>query len=235
MNTAARSLVSISAPARITKWAGWIAIFATTAALLLLASLHALSPEFAPSWRMISEYAMGRHAWVLSLMFLTMGAGTCASAVALWPQLHTRAAKAGAWLLIVSGCGGLMASVFDVAHPIGHAIAGLLGVIAFPVAALLLSVALGRNKAWRGARIPLLWMANLSWISVILLVATLAIMTIQMMRIYAGHLPQHAPPSLPPGVLAVDGWADRLIVLTNSAWVLFAADRALRLCRQAEL
>jgi hypothetical protein len=36
---------------------------------------------------------------------------------------------------------------------------------------LLLSVSLGRNEQWRGARKTLLWLANLSWVSVLLLIA----------------------------------------------------------------
>jgi len=32
--------------------------------------LHVLSPEFSPSRRVISEYALGHYPWVLSLMFL---------------------------------------------------------------------------------------------------------------------------------------------------------------------
>jgi hypothetical protein len=128
-----------------------------------------------------------------------------------------------------------LASVFDITHPIGHAIAGLLGVIGFPIAALLLSSALGRNEDWRTARRPLLWIANLSWISVILLIATLAIMTMQMARMNGGHLPQHAPKSLPAGVLALDGWADRLIVLSNCTWVLLAAWHAIRARKRSEL
>jgi hypothetical protein len=69
----------------------------------------------------------------------------------------------------------------------------------------------------------LLCVANLSWISVLSLVAALAIMTMQMSRLNGGHLPQHAPKALPSGVLAWDGWADRLIVLCNCSWVLLAA------------
>lgn len=126
-----------------------------------------------------------------------------------------------------------MACVFDVTHEIGHGIAGLLGVIGFPIAALLLSVHLGRQETWRPARRALLWIANLSWISVVLLVATLAIMTMQMARLNGGHLPQHAPKTLPPGVLAADGWADRLIVLSDWAWVLVAAWRAIQVRRAA--
>jgi hypothetical protein len=210
----------------------WLAISLTGAALLLLAALHVLSPEFAPSWRVISEYAFGHYAWVLSFMFLCMGSSSWALASALRPEVHTAGGKAGLWLLLTAGLGGVMASYFDVRHEIGHSIAGSLGVIGFPVAAMLLSVALGRNSNWRAARSRLLWLANLSWISVVSLIATLAIMTMQMSRLNGGHLPQHAPKVLPPGVLALDGWADRLIVLSNCAWVLVAAWQAIQVSRK---
>lgn len=50
-----------SGSSRIVEPAALLAIALTVIALLLLASLHVLSPEFAPSWRMISEYALGRY------------------------------------------------------------------------------------------------------------------------------------------------------------------------------
>jgi hypothetical protein len=221
--------VTTRSPLQLAGPAAWLAIVMTLVTILLLAALHLLSPEFSPSWRVISEYALGHYAWVLSLMFLSWGISSWALAVAIWPEFHTRAGKVALWLLIVAGIGEAMASAFDVTHEVGHGIAGLLGVIGFPIAALLLSVALGRNQNWRTARRPLLWLANLSWISVVLLVLTLAIMTMQMMKINGGHLPQHAPRYLPPGVLAMDGWADRLIVLSNCAWVLVAAWHAIQL------
>jgi Protein of unknown function (DUF998) len=199
-----------------------VAIVMALVTLLLLASLHFLSPEFDPSFRMVSEYAFGHYGWVLSLMFLAWGISSWALAAALWSQVKTRAGKVGWWLLVIAGLGEAMAAVFDVTHEVGHGIAGLLGVLGFPVAALLLSVSLGRLEAWRPAKKALLWLANLSWISVVLLVATLVLMTIQMTKANGGHLPQHAPRRLPPGVLGLDGWADRLIVLTNCLWVIAA-------------
>lgn len=226
------SVVVLRAPAQIAEMAAWLAIVLTTAAILLLVSLHILSPEFAPSWRMISEYALGRHGRVLSSMFVCMGASPWALAVALWPDVPIRTGKVGIWLLIVAGLGGVMASVFDVTHETGHLIAGLLGVLGFPMGALLLTVSLGRNELWRGARRGMLWLANLTWVSVVLLVATLAIMTMQMFAVTGGHLPQQAPKQLPPGVLALDGWADRLIVLSNCAWLLFAACEKITLGRR---
>ena len=216
---------------RIRERAAQLAVIATIATILLLAMLHVVSPEFSPSWRMVSEYAFGQHAGVLALMFLSWGLSSWALAGAIWSEVHTNAGRAGVWLLIVAGIGEAMASVFDVRHEVGHGIAGLLGVIGFPIAALLLSVSLGRDHAWRPARRPLLWLAIGSSTSVIALVATLAIMMMQITRLNGGHLPQHAPKVLPGGVLALDGWADRLIIVCNCTWVLVAGWYAARLRR----
>jgi hypothetical protein len=209
-----------------------LSIGAAAAVLLLLASLHILSPEFDPSFRMVSEYALGYYGWVLSLMFLAWGISSWELAVALWSQVKTRAGKVGLWFLVIAGLGEAMASVFDITHDPGHSIAGVLGMAGFPIAALLLSVSLGRLHAWRGARSPLLWIANLSWISVVLLGATLVLMTVQFAQANGGQLPQHAPARLPAGVLGLDGWADRLIVLSNCLWVLVAAWQAMKLADQ---
>lgn len=229
MNKVARDPVGATSDvSRIAEPAAWVALLATGATLVLLAALHVLSPEFSPSWRVISEYALGHYGWVLSLMFLCWGISSWALAAALWSEVRTRAGKLGLGFLIVAGIGEAMASVFDVTHEVGHGIAGLLGVVGFPIAALLLSVALGQNENWRTARRLLLWLANLSWISVVLLIATLAIMTVQMVHVNGGHLPQHAPKALPPGVLGLDGWADRMIVLTNCAWVAVAGWHVIR-------
>ena len=209
-----------------------LSIGAAAAVLLLLASLHVLSPEFDPSFRMVSEYALGHDSWVLSLMFLAWGISSWALVVAIWSQVKTTAGKVGLWFLVIAGLGEAMASVFDVTHDIGHSIAGVLGMGGFPIAALLLSVSLGRLHAWRGARSPLLWIANLSWISVVLLVATLVLMTVQFAQANGGQLPQHAPTQLPAGVLGLDGWADRLFVLSNCLWVLVAAWQAMKLADQ---
>jgi Protein of unknown function (DUF998) len=215
--------------------AALLAMGAAAAALLLLASLHVLSPEFDPSFRMVSEYALGHFGWVLSLMFLAWGISAWALAIALWSQVTTRAGKVGLWFLVIAGLGEAMASVFDITHDTGHSIAGVLGMGGFPIAAVLLSISLGRIQAWHGAKKPLLWIAHLNWISVVLLVATLVLMTVQVAQAYGGHLPQQAPTSLPTGVLGLDGWADRLIVLSNCLWVFVAAWQAMKLTGRKEI
>src|SRR5262245_38747636 len=152
------SAISISKVARFSRPAARLAIAAAAVALLLLTILHILSPEFDPAWRMVSEYALGRYGWVLSLLFLAWGISSWALAAALWPQVATRAGKAGVWLLIIAGLGEAMASEFDITHDTGHAIAGLLGMGSFPVAAVALSISLGRVPKWRGTKRPLLWL-----------------------------------------------------------------------------
>src|SRR5260370_25220536 len=206
-----------------------ISIAAAVVVLLLLASLHILSPEFDPSFRMVSEYALGHYGWVLSLMFLACGSSSCALAVEIWSQVKTKAGKVGLWFLVIAGLGEAMASVFDITHDPGHSIAGVLGIGGFPIAAVLLSVSLGRLQAWRDAKKPLLWIANLSWISVVLLGASLVLITVQFAQVNGGQLPQHAPTQLPAGVLGLDGWADRLIILSNCLWVFVAAWQAMQL------
>jgi hypothetical protein len=212
-----------------------LAFGAAAATLLLLASLHILSPEFDPSFRMVSEYALGRDAWVLSLMFLAWGISAWALAAALWTQVKTRAGKVGLWFLVIAGLGEALASVFDITHDVGHSIAGVLGIGGFPIAALLLSISLGRLSTWRRVKKPLLWLANLNWISVVLLGVTLVLMTVQFTQVSGGHLPKLAPAHLPTGVLGLDGWADRLIVLSNCLWVFVAAWQVMRLASRKEI
>jgi hypothetical protein len=223
------SVISNNDAAKISLPAARLAIAAAAATLLLLASLRVLSPEFDPSWRMVSEYANGHYGWVLSLLFLAWGVSSWALAAAVWSQMTTRAGKVGLWLLVIAGLGEAMASVFDITHDTGHTIAGVLGMGGFPIAAVLLSVSLGRTPGWRSAKRPLLWIAHLSWVSLVLLGATLALMTVQFAQANGGQLPQHAPASLPPGVLGLDGWANRLFVLFSCAWVMVAAWHTIKL------
>lgn len=203
-----------------------LTIAATTAVLFLLASLHILSPEFDPSYRMVSEYALGHYGWVLSLLFLAWGISSWALAIALWSQVHTKAGKVGVWLLVVASIGEALAAIFDITHDTGHSVAQLLGVGGFCIAAVVLSSSLGRLPAWRAVRGPLLWLAHQSWISVVLLGISLVLMTVQFAQVYGGHLPQSAPMHLPAGVLGLDGWANRLYVLVSCAWVQVAAWQA---------
>lgn len=173
-----------------------LAIGAAAAVLIILASLHALSPEFDPSWRVVSEYANGRYGWVLSLMFASWAVSSWALAAAVRPQLdRTIGGKIALGLLIAAGVGQAMAAVFDINHPL-HGLAGMIGVLSLPVAAMLISARWVRNS---------LWAANLTWISLVLLVVALIGMTRWHSRIH------------------LVGWANRLMAMVDCVRALVVA------------
>lgn len=213
---------------RISGRAAWLSVAATASTLILLTSLHVLSPEFDPSWRVVSEYALGRYGLVLSLMFIAWAVSTWALSAALWTQATTRAMRVGLCFLLAAGLGEALGAAFDIRHEIGHGIAGLLGVGGLPVAAVLISLGLRRNLTWRSAGQRLLRLAHLTWVSVLLLIGSLVLMTIQFARVNGGKLPEHAPKVLPAGVAGLDGWADRLLIVAFCLWAGVAALQAIR-------
>jgi hypothetical protein len=218
MNTA----VSVTDTSTISAPAARVAIAAAGAVLLLLASLHVLSPEFDPSWRVVSEYANGRYGWVLSLMFAFWALSSWALAVTVWSQINGIGGKIALGFLIAAGVGESMASVFDINHPF-HNLAGTIGVLSLPIAAMMISVRLGHTQAWSAAKNVLLWTANLTWVSPVLMVAALIIM----IRGYTwpGN-------KMNADVIAVVGWANRLLVVVYCGWVVAVARQALQLRRR---
>jgi hypothetical protein len=198
---------------------------------LLLASLHLLSPEFDPSWRMVSEYANGGYARVLSVMFIAWAISSWALAFALWSQAGTRPGRLGLFFLIAAGIGEGMASVFDINHPL-HGLAALIGIGSLPVAAMLISVSLSRTHEWSTARRVLLWTANLTWISVLLMAATFAIFIATYIQAGGDMTAGAEVTVLPPGVIALVGWANRLLIIIYCVWVMTVARQAIRLHTQ---
>src|SRR5687768_5846942 len=147
----------------VSQAAARISFAASTMTLVFLAALHILSPEFDPSWRMVSEYALGNYGWVLSLMFIAWAVSSWSLTFTIWSQVRTRAGKIGLIFLIAAGVGEAMASAFDINHPL-HSVAAMIGILSLPVAAMLISLSLSRIKAWSAARKALLSTANLTWI-----------------------------------------------------------------------
>jgi hypothetical membrane protein len=205
-----------------------VALAAATAVVVLLASLHVLSPEFDPAWRVVSEYANGRFGWVLSLLFL--GWATCCWALpfALRPHVQTARGKLGLACLVVSGVGAAMASVFAIEHPL-HNLASLLGVLGFPFAAMLISSSLAQTASSSAAK-KLHWTAHLTWMGVVLMVGTLILMIITYMEAVGGQTANSAEvTALPAGVIALVGYANRLLVVLNCLWVVTVARHVLEL------
>jgi hypothetical protein len=195
----------------ISRSAARLSFGAAAASLVLLAALHALSPEFDPSWRMVSEYALGSYGWVLALMFLSMALSCVALFLAIRPQIRTIGGKIGLAFLLAAAVGLTMAAMFDVRHNL-HGLAAMIGNPSFVIAALLIGVSLARSQPWSSARRRLLWMANLPWISFALLLATLLIGLSRSGGEFGPDVPI--------------GWPNRLLMLAYGAWLMVVAWRA---------
>ena len=209
----------------------WLAIATSVAVLALLAGLHILSSEFDPAWRMVSEYANGQYGWVLSLMFFFWGLSSWALAYALWSQAQTTAGKVGLAFLVAAGIGEAMASVFDINHSL-HGLSALIGIPSLSIAAMLISVSLSRTQAWSRVKKFLLWTANLTWISVVLLIVSFIVMIVTYTQSGASMNTTEVPTSLPEGVIALVGWANRFLILIYCTWVMTVAWQAIKVSGQ---
>jgi hypothetical protein len=190
-----------------------VAMGAAGVTLLFLASLHALSPEFDPSFRVVSEYANGRYGWVLSLMFAAWAVSSWSLTAALWRQLTGLSGKIALGFLIAAGIGEAMAALCDINHQL-HNLAGAIGVLSLPIAAVWISILLARTPAWTGNRRLVLIVANLTWMA-------LALMATALFALVKGY--RIAPPGM-----EVIGWTNRLLVVAYCAWVMTIAWQGLR-------
>jgi len=217
--TKAESMTAISRKGALLSFAG-AATF-----VVLLAALHFVKPELDPSWHFISEYAIGRHGWMMVLAFLSLAVSYVSLFVAIRSQLQTTAGRIGLALLLVSALGLTIAAVF-VTDPITvskdavttegriHGLGGTLG-IAMPFAAALVGWNLARNPAWSLAKVPLLWATGLALVAFLVSFVSLGVMVSQ------------SGGKFGPDVLV--GWPNRIETLAYFVWLMTVAWQALKL------
>lgn len=196
--------------------------------LLCLLLLHFVSPEFKPGWRMISEYALGKHKWLITSFFLLWGLSSICLSILLWDAVTSPLAKVGIVFLFISGIGEIMGGLFDVKHK-HHGLAFLLGVPALPVAALMLGYGLIKLEGWDNHSAAVILASHATWISLILMAAAMGIMFSGLKK--AGiPMSKDAPPleRMPEGVIAVSGYANRLLVLCYILWLIVMANLSLK-------
>lgn len=173
----------------------------------LIAILHVLEPEYDPSWRMISEYSLGRHGWMMRLAFVTMAIGLAATCVALWPF-------GGAWTigLAAVSVGALGAAFLDAdpimtprahATPVGraHTVMGGVLLAGFPLAALFAGIGVAPGLGWTPAIASAVPLAGLVWFLI-------------------AAAPAHGQGGSPEIRI---GWPDRFCLLAYLGWVVLAA------------
>jgi len=205
-----------------------LTIASAVISLLCLLVLHFVSPEFDPGWRMISEYASGNHEWLLTLFFVFWGAGSFFAILLLWNAVTSKWAKFGVILICLSCVGQFMGGIFNVKHTL-HGFAFLLGVPSLPIAALLVSYHLIKKDDWKKYKSPILFSAHFTWISLVLMAVSMVLMISGFQKAGVPMGEGIAPPkSVPHGVIAVNGYANRILVFAYIYWLMLIAGTYLK-------
>lgn len=200
--------------------AAYTALGATLISGLCLLVLHVLSPEFAPSWRMVSEYASGAHPRWLTAVFLFWALSSVALWVAIAPLVSGSLASAGLALLALAALGQVMGGLFDINHKL-HGPAAMIGIPALCAAAVVLQIVLARVP---GLPMPPTIIAHLPWISFALMAVTMLLFFSGLKAAGVVMSPDAAPlTALPEGVLGFVGWANRAIFAASYLWTGWTA------------
>ncbi len=181
--------------------------------LFTLVFLHRLRPELDPSWRMISEYAIGHYGWIMRLGLICLSV----SCLALFFVLHQKGVTPGDSLLAVVSIGTAGSAILPtdpITTPwrriglIGglHTAFAALFVTGFPIA--ITAVAWNAMKVLLPAPVWLLWISLPVWIGLVAFVASL---------FYCGAMRSGFGPRVRVG------WPNRFMMATYSAWLMVAA------------
>lgn len=200
-----------------------LALISALVSLVCMLLLHFTSPEFQPSWRMISEYALGKYRWLITSFFLLWGTSSILVSMLLWPLVTTAWATIGVVLLGISAIGEIMGGLFDVKHKL-HGFSFLLGVPSLPIAALMITGNLVQLDAWNVSSSIAWYSAHSTWISLVLMGLA---MTVMMSGFKKAGVPMEqnapVPERVPDGVIAWAGYANRLLVLCYVGWLVVVA------------
>ncbi len=196
---------------------------------LIIVALHAVKPEFEPSWRFISEYAIGRHGWIMNGAFLIWAISCAALSLALWQEVGTRTGKVGVGVLVVVATAMVPAGLFP-QEPVTaapdelttsgniHALATMIGIPGLPIAAVLISSSLWRtNDRWRSKGTFIRATAHGTWISLALM---------------AAYMIWAVPRAGGFNTEVWAGWMNRLVVGCYLTWQLAIASCLLRQAKE---
>jgi len=200
-------------------YAARAAIVAAAVSLVTLAALHILKPDLHPSRTMISQYALGRHGWVMALCFAAFGVASGSLAVAIVPYVRSLGGRIGTALLLTAAVGLVMAARFPM-DPVStppaqmshsgrmHGVAFMLGVPSMVLAVLVLSFAFDGQVSYTGWLLKTV--AAVIWISLIVMIGI-------MLRVGPGKPPD------PNGLERFVGVPNRLLMVAYAVWLMVAA------------
>jgi hypothetical membrane protein len=178
-------------------------------ALVALAVLHVLRPDYAPATNFVSNYAVGAHGWIMTTFFVAFSLGLLALSASLYSSgARTAHIAAGLAALTVTAAGLIVTAIYPTDLPGAaytrsgdiHELAFRINVVGILVGVLVISAAVGAQPVWRRYRRTLWALAGL----------VVAALVIQFATLRKG---------LPFGL------ANRFFVVTVFAWMMFVAHR----------
>ena len=204
---------------------GTITIVFAATFLAILILLHFLKPELDPSWRMISEYEIGRFGWMMRLAFFCWGASVVALLITIWPSLQSASGTISRWWLVVIASAQIGAGIFKT-NPITdttpntantiHVLCGTIVILTFPIAATIAVLSLLRDSLWLATQGQLIFGAVLTWLGMASFFASIIIS--RRLDPSAGRV----------GPKIYLGWPNRMLVVTYALWIIIVAENAIR-------
>ncbi len=195
--------------------------------LLALITLHIVSSEFKPNFRMVSEYALGNHKWILTVFFICWGLCCITAAFLLYNIVTTGWAKFGVLLVLITGIGAIMGGLFDVQHKL-HGLSFGIGVPFLPIGALIITYHLIKKAEWQNNSTTLLLSSHSIWISLIFMAVSMFLLFSSLKSAGIAYGPDAKPfTELPNGVIGINGWANRLLVICYLGYPILIAKNVL--------
>lgn len=195
-----------------------VSLIAVILFLTLLGTAHVVKPEIEPSWRVISEYEIGRFGWIMQIAFFFLAAASLSLFIALRSHLKSITGRIGLFLLFVTVVGVSMGAIF-VNDPLStprdqlttagymHNIGGLFSVLMFPFVATFITIALSRIQTFKSVRLFLIVLLLIIWISLLTYFYT-----------------YYSAGEIDPNTLI--GWPNRVFILAYSFWLIIVAWKA---------
>ncbi|MET4134816.1 DUF998 domain-containing protein [Pseudarthrobacter sp. PvP090] len=183
---------------------------AVAVAILLVIALHKLEPEFDPSWRMLSEYSLGKYGAIMRFAFILGGSGVAACGVALWQAAGLLAV--GLPVVALGPIGAAFVDTDPVTTPRPemtgrskvHAGLGALFILGFPVAATCAGIGAAMHSP---AGLVLAWAAIIPWAGLMW---------------FLGATFRFGQPDMVGKPEVRIGWPNRFSMLAYLAWVALA-------------
>ena len=204
----------------------YLSIVFASVFIIILTLLHFLKRELNPSWRMISEYEIGRFGWLMRSAFFFWGASVLALLISIWPSLQPISGTISGWWLVLIVMALFGAGIFktdpiteNTTHWVNtiHAVCGTIVILTFPIAATLAVGSLLHNPLWSASQSQVIFGTVLTWVGVVAFFASILI----------SRAIDPAEGRVGPHVYL--GWPNRFMVVTYVIWLIIIAVAALRL------